>query len=80
MEKVIYEIKKDKSHGMISNIRHDLKYGFIRSDEGKDVYFRSSAVLEDFESLRAGHNVFFYEMTSPDRTNGIGITLDKESK
>ena len=80
MEKITYEIKKEKSHGMVSNIWHDLGYGFIRSDEGEDIYFRSSAVLEDFKTLRAGHNVFFFEMSSINGTNGIGITLDKESK
>lgn len=75
MEKERYAVSEEKSHGMIINLYYDEDYGFIRKDNGVHLYFHSSAAIDDFQSLRAGHRVSFYELTSPKGLKGIGIQL-----
>lgn len=49
-------------HGVIARVFADQGYGFIRSDEGREIYFHRNAVLNDeFDKLRAGTEVRFDE-------------------
>lgn len=49
-------------HGLISEIFADKGYGFIRADDGRQIYFHKNAVLDaDFGRLRPGMDVHFAE-------------------
>ena len=48
-------------HGLISKFFPEAGYGFIRADDGRDIYFHKNAVLSDFEHLRLGAEVHFAE-------------------
>jgi cold shock CspA family protein len=37
------------------------RYGFLRTDDGREIYFHEHAVLDDWEDLRIGHRVRFVE-------------------
>lgn len=48
-------------HGIVSRIFPDKDHGFIRADDGREVYFHRNAVLTGFERLRVGAEVHFAE-------------------
>lgn len=48
-------------HGVVSQVFADEGYGFIRTDDGREIYFHRNAVLSGFESLRVGSEVHFAE-------------------
>lgn len=45
--------------GQIKHVRHDRGYGFIRSDDGRDVFFHRSGVLGEFADLQEGQAVSY---------------------
>lgn len=54
-------------HGVVARVLPEEGYGFIRSDEGREIYFHRNAVLNDeFEALRVGTEVFFDEEEGED--------------
>ena len=49
-------------HGLISEVFPDKGHGFIRADDGRQIYFHKNAVLDnDFARLRPGMDVHFAE-------------------
>jgi cold shock CspA family protein len=48
-------------HGIVSQLFPDKGYGFIRTDDGREIYFHKNAVLTGFESLRIGAEAHFAE-------------------
>ncbi len=49
-------------HGLVSKLNTEAGYGFIRSDDGREIYFHKNAVLGgDFSHLRVGAEVHFAE-------------------
>lgn len=49
-------------HGIIARVFPDKDYGFIRADDGREIYFHKNAVLdEDFSHLRPGVEAHFAE-------------------
>lgn len=67
------------AHGIVSQLFPDKGYGFIRSDDGREVYFHSNAVLTGFDELRIGAEAHFHEEEGEDgpqastvRAYGVG--------
>lgn len=48
-------------HGVVSQLHPDRDHGFIRADDGREIYFHRNAVLTGFEHLRTGSEVHFAE-------------------
>jgi cold shock CspA family protein len=49
-------------HGVVSKIDRKKGFGFIRSDNGRQIYFHKNSVLSDgFDRLRVGSEVHFAE-------------------
>lgn len=46
-------------HGIVSQLFADKGFGFIRTDDGRELYFHENAVLTGFEHLRLGAEVHF---------------------
>jgi CspA family cold shock protein len=45
--------------GHIKHVRHDRGYGFIRSEDGRDVFFHRSGVVGEFADMREGQAVSY---------------------
>jgi cold shock CspA family protein len=48
-------------HGVVSKLIADKECGFLRSDDGREIYFHKNAVLTGYEELREGMEVHFVE-------------------
>ncbi|HVY85796.1 MAG TPA: HPF/RaiA family ribosome-associated protein [Caulobacterales bacterium] len=48
-------------HGLVAKLFPDDGYGFIRADDGREIYFHQNSVLTDFKALRVGAEVDFDE-------------------
>jgi cold shock CspA family protein len=48
-------------HGLVSRILPEQDCGFIRADDGREIYFHRNAVLGGFDRLRVGAEVRFAE-------------------
>lgn len=54
-------------HGVIERLVPEKACGFIRADDGREIYFHKNAVLDDpFETLRVGAEVRFSEEEGKD--------------
>lgn len=70
-------------HGIVSQLCADKGHGFIRADDGREIYFHRNAVLTGFERLRVGAEVHFAEeegkegpQASTVRAFGVGARPD----
>jgi cold shock CspA family protein len=70
-------------HGIVSQLFADRGHGFIRADDGREIYFHRNAVLTGFERLRVGAEVHFAEEEGKDgpqassvRAYGVGARPD----
>jgi cold shock CspA family protein len=70
-------------HGIVSQLFADKGHGFIRTDDGREIYFHKNAVLSGFERLRVGAEVHFAEEEGKDgpqastvRAYGVGARPD----
>jgi cold shock CspA family protein len=71
-------------HGIVSKIDMDKGHGFIRADDGREIYFHRNAVVSDgFAHLRIGAEVHFAEedgeqgpQASTVRGYGVGKRAD----
>lgn len=68
-------------HGVVSQLHAE--HGFIRADDGREIYFHRNAVLSGFEHLRVGAEVHFAEeegeqgpQASTVRAYGVGARPD----
>ena len=53
-------------HGHIARLKQDRGFGFIRADQGRDVFFHRSAVVDgNFDLLREGDEVTYELENSP---------------
>jgi cold shock CspA family protein len=48
-------------HGLVSQFFPDKDYGFIRADDGREIYFHKNSVLSGFDQLCIGAEVHFAE-------------------
>lgn len=69
-------------HGIVSQLFPDKGYGFIRADDGREIYFHRNAVLTGFEALRVGAEAHFAEEEGRDgpqatsvRAYGVGARI-----
>jgi cold shock CspA family protein/ribosome-associated translation inhibitor RaiA len=51
----------EQPHGLISKFFPDRGFGFIRGDDGREIYFHKNAVLNGADRLRIGAEVHFAE-------------------
>ncbi|MBL8544162.1 MAG: HPF/RaiA family ribosome-associated protein [Hyphomonadaceae bacterium] len=70
-------------HGVISQLFPERDHGFIRADDGREIYFHRNAVLTEFDKLRVGAEVHFSEdegregpQASSVRAYGVGARPD----
>lgn len=70
-------------HGFVSQLAPGKEHGFIRADDGREIYFHKNAVLTGFERLRVGAEVHFAEEEGKDgpqastvRAYGVGARPD----
>lgn len=68
-------------HGLVAKLFPEQGYGFIRTDDGRDIYFHEHAVLTGFAHLRIGAEVHFAEeegregpQASTVRAYGVGAS------
>jgi cold shock CspA family protein len=63
-------------YGIITRIVLKGKYGFIRKDEGGDLFFHINGVCShSFEELREGFRVQFLEVEGPKGNRAIGVVV-----
>lgn len=63
-------------HGVIERIVPDQACGFIRADDGREIYFHKNAVLGDrFETLRVGADVRFSEEEGRDGPQASSVRV-----
>ena len=68
-----------KGKGIVKTIYHDKGFGFIRQDDGTDIFFHASGVCNPpkFEDLREGMPVNYflveYEKKGEKRRKAIGV-------
>jgi cold shock CspA family protein/ribosome-associated translation inhibitor RaiA len=48
-------------HGLVSRLAPEKDHGFIRADDGREIYFHRNCVLTGFDRLRIGSEVHFAE-------------------
>lgn len=51
--------------GRIKKIIHDRGFGFVRADDGNEVFFHRTELNVDFDSLEEGQQVSFEVVNSP---------------
>lgn len=62
--------------GSIRRLIKDRGFGFIKSDDGQDLFFhRSSLQGVEFDSLREGQNVEFEVSQSPKGPRAVNVKL-----
>ena len=65
-------------NGTIRRLVRDRGFGFIRSNDGQDVFFHRSELRGiTFESLEEGHSVEFDKGQSPKGPKAVNIKLTK---
>jgi CspA family cold shock protein len=65
-----------KGKGIIKTIHHDRGFGFIRQDDGTEIFFHASGVCNPpkLEDLREGYEVKYIIVEAPKGKKAIGIT------
>lgn len=70
-------------HGLVSQLAPEKDHGFIRADDGRELYFHRNSVLTGFDRLRVGAEVHFAEeegregpQASSVRAYGVGARPD----
>ena len=65
-----------KGKGIVKTIHHDRGFGFIRQNDGTDIFFHASGVWNPpkFEDLREGYEVEYMIVEAPKGTKAIGVT------
>lgn len=62
-------------HGEITLIEHDLGHGWLRADDGREVYFQKDALTRgDWSSLSVGTRLRFREMQGDKGPFATGVT------
>lgn len=51
--------------GRIKKIIHDRGFGFVRADDGNEIFFHRTELSIDFDSLQEGQQVEFEVVDSP---------------
>jgi len=66
--------KMETKRGTITRVMTFRKYGFIRQEDGSDIFFHKCGVVKpSFDELREGTPVEFLITDSPKGTRAIGI-------
>ena len=65
-----------KGKGIVKIIRHDRGFGFIRQNDGTDIFFHASGVCNPpkLEDLKEGYEVEYIIVESPKGKKAIGVT------
>jgi len=65
-----------KGKGIVKTIFHNKGFGFIRQDDGTDIFFHASGVCNpQFADLREGHEVKYMIVEAPKGNKAIGISM-----
>lgn len=62
--------------GEIARLMPDKGFGFIRAEDGRELFFHRSAVSGSFEQMREGQRVTFVEEPSPKGPRAGNVRLD----
>lgn len=66
----------EREVGMITFLHRDRLFGFIRSEDKKEIFFHASGVIApSFEYLREGNEVNFMRCETPKGTRAIGVKV-----
>lgn len=61
-------------HGTIKRVIRDRGFGFIRSTEGREIFFHRSSVQElNFDNLKEGQNVEFEMENGPKGPRAVAV-------
>ena len=65
-----------KGKGIVKTVYHDKGFGFIRQDDGTDIFFHASGVCNPpkFEDLREGYEVEYMIVEASRGNKAIGVT------
>jgi CspA family cold shock protein len=67
--------------GKISRLIRDRGFGFITAEDGKDVFFHSSALAEgDFDALVEGASVGFDSESGPKGPRAVNVKVEGPSE
>jgi len=67
--------------GTIRRLMRSRGYGFIATDEGKDVFFHQTALQGlDFDSLKEGQPVEFETEEGPKGPRAVNITASEKTQ
>ncbi len=69
------------AHGQIKTVVIDRGYGFVRGEDGGDVFFHRSTLRSgvEFDSLREGQAVEFDVQESPKGPRAINLRVTAEA-
>lgn len=66
----------DIKHGTIKAMRRDKGYGFITSDDGSEIFFHASRVLNiDFAEMTVGQPVEYVEEEGPKGIMAVDVMV-----
>lgn len=67
--------------GVIAHLNMKRRFGFLLSEDGRRLFFHSTGVVfPNFDELRAGTPVVFFEIKGKDsRPVAIGVAVDGQS-
>ncbi|MFQ5835529.1 MAG: cold-shock protein [bacterium] len=67
--------------GIIGRLMRDRGYGFITTEDGKDVFFHRTALQDlEFDSLKEGQSVEFEVEEGSRGPRGVNIRSSEKSK
>lgn len=67
--------KMDKGKGIVTTVFQNKGFGFIRQDDGTEIYFHASGVCNpEFKDLKEGYKVEYMIVEVPKGKKAIGVT------
>lgn len=71
-------MKLQTNRGIITHLNVKRRYGFLLTEDGRQIFFHCTGVVfPNFDELRAGVPVVFFEIKGKDsRPVAIGVAVD----
>ena len=67
--------KMDMGKGIVTTIFQDKGFGFIRQDDGTEIFFHANGVCDpEFKDLKEGYEVEYIIVEAPKGKKAIGVT------
>jgi CspA family cold shock protein len=68
--------KMKAGSGIVTFIQMKRGFGYIRDDNGEDIYFfHTGVLLPEFDKLKEGNKVKYYVIDHPKGPKAIGVTV-----